>query len=66
MLADGLEIFTVETVPCRRFGLFVGVGVVITSFWSWLVRKCGVVKGGVCEDGYRNARKWACQLLVTV
>ena len=43
-----MEIFTVEMVSCRRFGLFMGVGVAITSFWSWLVRKCGVVKGGEC------------------
>lgn len=60
-------------------GNFHGGNGAMSSFW--LVRGCGSGdylllvmvgqkvwsgEGGVCEDGYRNARKWACQLLVTV
>lgn len=60
-------------------GNFHGGNGAMPSFW--LVRGCGSSdylllvmvgqkvwsgEGGVCEDGYRNARKWACQLLVTV
>lgn len=61
-------------------GNFHGGNGVMPPFW--LVRGCGSGDylllvmvgqkvrsgegGGVREDGYRNARKWACQLLVTV